>query len=175
MPFHNLEATLREHLKDLYSAEQQLVGALPGMARGAEAPGLRRALEKHLVATKGHVTRLESAFKLIRMPARGKPCLVMTGLLQEAKDILAERLNSSGAAVDAALIATAQKVERYEISAYGSAQTFAELLGMNEVVWLLQQTLEEETEADQKLTEIATSVNLSALWADESSQMSSSR
>lgn len=168
MPFQNLDDTLKEHLKDLYNAEKQLVAALPALAKGAEEPSLRQAFEEHLAATKGHVTRLESVFELMGMPARGKTCVGMKGLIDEGKEVLAERNGSNGAAIDAALIAAAQKVEHYEISAYGSAKAFAELLDMSDVAELLQSTLDEENEANDMLTSIAEeTVNPAAMQDEE--------
>lgn len=168
MPFQDLDDTLKEHLKDLYNAEKQLVAALPAMAKGAEEPSLRQAFEEHLAATKGHVTRLESVFELMGIPARGKTCVGMKGLIDEGKEVLAERNGSNGAAIDAALIAAAQKVEHYEISAYGSARAFAELLDMSDVAELLQSTLDEENEANDMLTSIAEeTVNPAAMQDEE--------
>ena len=170
MSLHSLEDTFKQTIKDLYNAEQQLVEALPALSQGAECPELKAAFREHLEATKGHVTRLEDVFKLLGMPARGKKCAAMEGLISEGKEILAER-DGSGPAVDAALIVGAQKVEHYEISGYGSARSIAELLDLDEVAQLLQDTLDEESEANEKLTEIASNkVNRAALPKAEANQ-----
>lgn len=150
---NNLTDVFTHELKDLYSAETQLVKALPNMAKGAVNDDLRHALEKHLGETQTHVQRLEQAAELCNISLRGQKCKGMEGLLTEGKGLLTDE--DKNEARDAALIPAAQRVEHYEMAAYGSAVAFAKLLGMSEVEGLLQQTLDEEKAADAKLTEIA--------------------
>jgi ferritin-like metal-binding protein YciE len=156
----NLRELLVEELKDLYSAENQLTKALPKVAKNATDPQLKRAIENHLKETEGHVQRLEQIFEKLDESPKGKTCDGMKGLISEAD----ERMKEGGepAVLDAGLIADAQRVEHYEIAAYGSARTFANLLGEHEIVSLLEATLKEEKAADQKLTSIAESVNVEA-------------
>jgi len=156
MPAETLQELLVEELKDLYSAENQLVKALPKMAKAAAAPELREAFENHLEETKGQVDRLEQIFNNLDASPKGKKCVAMEGLIEEGKEIISEHDQSS--VRDAALICAAQKVEHYEIAAYGCVRTFAQLLGMDDVVELLQETLDEEGNTDKKLTELAESI-----------------
>jgi ferritin-like metal-binding protein YciE len=158
-----LRTLLEEELKDIYDAEKRLVKALPKMAKAATSQELRQALQGHLEVTKGQVQRLEQAFELLEKPARGKPCAGMKGLLEEGEEVLAE--NATDELMDAAIIGAAQRVEHYEMAAYGTARTFAERLGNSEVAALLEETLNEEKEADQKLTEISEQL-LSGLEVD---------
>jgi ferritin-like metal-binding protein YciE len=160
MKNENLKGLLVEELKDLYSAENQLVKALPKVAKNSSDPQLKKAIESHLKETENHVTRLEQIFEQLGGSPKGKTCEGMKGLITEAD----ERIKEGGepAVLDAGLIADAQRVEHYEIAAYGSARTFASLLGEKEVVRLLEQTLQEEKAADQKLTSIAENVNVEA-------------
>lgn len=160
MKNENLRELLVEELKDLYSAETQLTKALPKVAKNVSDPELKKAIEHHLKETEGHVTRLEQIFEKLDESPKGKTCEGMKGLITEAD----ERIKEGGEppVVDAGLIADAQRVEHYEISAYGSARTFASLLGEKEVVRLLEQTLKEEKAADEKLTSIAESINVEA-------------
>jgi ferritin-like metal-binding protein YciE len=145
----------------LLSAEKQLVKALPKMAKGASSQALKEGIEDHLEQTKGHVERLERVFKLLDKSPRAEHCKGMEGLIEEGSDLLEE--DGEPHVKDAALIAAAQRVEHYEISGYGTARTLAELLGLGEAVDLLQQTLDEEKETDEKLTELAMSeVNVQA-------------
>lgn len=146
-----LRETLLEELKDIYDAEKQLVKALPKMARAAEHEELKHAIQAHLEETERHVERLEEVFEALDEKASAKKCKAMKGLVEEGEELIAEK------AGDAALIATAQKVEHYEIAAYGSLRTWAKSLGEQEVADLLEETLEEEKEADDKLTTIAES------------------
>lgn len=145
-----------EELKDLYSAENQLLKALPRMAKAASSPQLRAAFEEHLQVTRGQVERLEQIFSALGAKARGKKCQAMEGLLEEGKEMMKEEAPDS--VMDAALITAAQKVEHYEMAGYGCVRTFARLLGYTEAANLLQKTLDEEGEADRKLTELANSV-----------------
>ena len=155
-----LEKLFRDEIADLYDAEQQILKALPKMIEAVSAPQLRTALEQHRKATEGQVKRLEQIFQ-----AEGKPspkkCKGMAGVLAEGEEVLKE--DYEGEVLDAAIIGAAQRVEHYEIAAYGTARAFAEHLGKDEAVELLQETLDEEKEADELLTQIAESqVNLSA-------------
>jgi ferritin-like metal-binding protein YciE len=160
MKNENLRELLVEELKDLYSAENQLTKALPKVAKNASDPQLKKAIESHLKETEGHVARLEQIFEALDESPKGKTCDGMKGLISEAD----ERIKDGGepAVLDAGLIADAQRVEHYEIAAYGSARTFANLLGEKEIVQLLEATLKEEKAADAKLTSIAESVNVEA-------------
>jgi ferritin-like metal-binding protein YciE len=159
-----LEELLVDELKDLYNAENQLVKALPKMARAATAPELKRAFEKHLEETRRQVERLEEIGQVLEVKMTGKKCKGMEGLIEEGKEIMEEDLDEN--AIDAGIIGAAQKVEHYEIAGYGTARAHATLLGFNKVARLLQQTLNEETAADKKLTQIAESViNVEAVEA----------
>jgi ferritin-like metal-binding protein YciE len=149
----NLQDLLVENLKDLYSAEKQLLAALPKMARKATTPSLKEAIETHRNETEEHVTRLEQALQMLGLPARGKPCKAMEGLIEEGKEILEEE--AGDAVRDAGIIAAAQRVEHYEIAAYGSVVAYAKRLGNDEMAELLEMTLEEEKNADEKLNDIA--------------------
>ncbi|HZP49099.1 MAG TPA: ferritin-like domain-containing protein [Vicinamibacterales bacterium] len=160
----SLEALMQDELKDIYDAEKQLTKALPKLAKKATADELREAFEEHLRQTEQHMERLEQVFEQLGMPARGKTCKGMKNLIAEGDEMIGEA--EDDATRDALMIAAAQKVEHYEIAAYGTLRTWANLLGRNEIVELLEETLEEEKETDQKLTEIAESfVNQAA--ADE--------
>ena len=156
-----LEELLEDELKDLYSAENQLVKALPKMAKAASSPELRRALERHLEETKRQVERLNQIGESLEMKLTGKKCKGMEGLIEEGKELLEEDFDED--TIDAGLIGAAQKVEHYEIAAYGTARTHASLLGYNKVAKLLQQTLDEEGNTDKKLTQLASSINVEAL------------
>ncbi|MGH9503252.1 MAG: ferritin-like domain-containing protein [Terriglobales bacterium] len=153
-----------EELKDLYNAENQLVKALPKLAKASSSDDLRAGFEEHLEQTRGHVERLEQIFEMLGENPKGKKCAGMEGLVKEGSEVLKEDLE--GAVLDAALIGAAQRVEHYEIAAYGTARAFAETLGENEQVSLLESTLAEEKETDQKLTELATQINQQAAGGD---------
>jgi ferritin-like metal-binding protein YciE len=155
MSLDSLDKLFLEELKDVYNAEKQIVRALPRMAKAAESQELQQAFTSHLKETQGHVQRLERIFKNLDHPARGKKCKGMEGLLEEGKEILEQE--GAGAVIDAALISAAQRVEHYEMAAYGCLRTYAQLLGYSEAEKLLQQTLSEEEAADQKLTQIGES------------------
>lgn len=155
MKLQNLEELFLHECKDLLSAEKQLVKALPKMAKGASNETLRGAFEEHLEQTKGHVQRLEQVFAGLGKTARAEHCKGMEGLIEEGSDLLEE--DGEAMVKDAALIGAAQKVEHYEISGYGTARALAELLGHSDAVELLQQTLDEEKETDEKLTQLAQS------------------
>lgn len=164
MSLDSLDKLFIEELKDVYNAEKQILRALPRMAKTADSPGLQQAFTKHLKETEGQVKRLERIFKELGQPARGKKCKGMEGLLEEGKEVLEE--DGEPAVIDAALIASAQRVEHYEIAAYGCLRTYAQLLGYSEAEQLLQQTLQEEEAADKKLTELGESgINQAAVSA----------
>ncbi|MBA4064278.1 MAG: ferritin-like domain-containing protein [Isosphaera sp.] len=166
MPLDSLHDLYLTELKDLYSAENQLLKALPRMAKGASSPDLRAAFTEHLEVTRRQVDRLDTIFEGLGVKAKGKKCKAMEGLIEEGKEVLAE--DGDPAVVDAALICSAQKVEHYEIAGYGCARTFARLLGYPDAEALLQQTLDEEGEADKRLTALAeTVVNAEAEEADD--------
>lgn len=160
MKLESMRELLLDELQDLYSAEQQITKALPKMAKTSSSSQLKQAFESHLKETEGHVQRLEEIFELLNEKAKAKTCEGMKGLLKEGD----ERIKEGGEreVVDAGLISAAQRVEHYEIAAYGSARTFAQMLNEPEVADLLEQTLEEEKAADQKLTKIAGTVNRKA-------------
>jgi ferritin-like metal-binding protein YciE len=144
---------LEDQLKDLYSAESQLVKALPKIAKKATSPGLRAAITSHLEETKHHVQRLDEIGQTLSIKLSGKKCKAMVGLIEEGAEVL--EAEGPGPVIDAALIAAAQRVEHYEISAYGSARALAGQLGHENVVELLQETLDEEAAADEKLTSLS--------------------
>jgi ferritin-like metal-binding protein YciE len=169
MPENSLQELYVEQLRDLYSAENQLVKALPKMAKAAQSEALRKGFEQHLEQTKGHVDRLEQIFSAMDENPKGRKCAGMEGLVEEGEEVIREQSGSD--ALDSGLIASAQRVEHYEIAGYGSVRTFAELLGDEEAVNLLQQTLDEEKETDVKLTELAKQVNAQALNSDGKSEM----
>jgi ferritin-like metal-binding protein YciE len=156
MKLTNLHDLYVDELKDLYSAEHQILKALPKMAKKASATELADAFEEHLKVTHGHVERLEKIFKMLEISPKGKKCKAMEGLLEEGKEVMSEEAEPS--VMDAALIAAAQRVEHYEMAGYGCVRTFARLLGYKEAADLLQETLDEEGEADKALTELAESV-----------------
>ena len=150
-----------EEIKDLYSAENQILKGLPRMIKAASHPQLKRAFMKHEAQTKKHVTRLEQIARELGEKPRGKKCVGMEGLIQEAKDLLSEKPEPN--VLDAGLISAAQHVEHYEMAGYGTCRTWAQLLGYEKQVALLQQTLDEEKETDLLLTQIAeTKINIDA-------------
>ena len=159
-----------DELKDLYSAENQLVKALPKMAKAASSDELKQGFGEHLDQTRGHVQRLETIFKSLDESPKGKKCAGMEGLVKEGSEIMEE--DFEGALMDAALIGAAQRVEHYEIAAYGTASEFAKILGESEHVSLLEQTLQEEKETDEKLTELAKEINPQANEEAEESEES---
>jgi ferritin-like metal-binding protein YciE len=160
MPDQGLKELYIDELKDLYSAENQLVKALPKMAKAASSDELRRGLEEHLEQTKGHVQRLEKIFQALRESPKGKTCKGMQGLIEEGSEATEE--DYEGDVMDAALIGAAQRVEHYEIAGYGTVRSMAETLGEDDQVSLLEETLEEEKETDEKLTELAEKINTQA-------------
>jgi len=154
-----------EELKDLYSAEKQLVRALPKMAKNAANPDLKEAFQNHLAETEGHVARLEKIFESLESSPRGKKCVGMEGLIEEANELLEEDADED--VVDAGLISKAQYVEHYEIAGYGTVRTWAEILGEDRHVELLQQTLDEEKNADALLSRLSQGVNIEAEAGDD--------
>jgi ferritin-like metal-binding protein YciE len=160
MSISNLEDLFIHELRDVLDAERQLVKALPKMAKAASSEELKAAFEEHLSVTETHVERLETIFKALNKAVRGKHCAGMEGLIKEGEELIKEE--DPGAPLDAALICAAQKVEHYEIAAYGSLATYAQQLEMNEAADLLEATLSEEKETDEKLSEISSSLNLVA-------------
>jgi len=156
-----LDDLYTDMLKDLYSAEKQLVKALPKMAKNAQSSGLQRAFQEHLKQTEGHVERIERIFSDLGSSPRGKKCVGMEGLVEEGNELLQEQIDPD--VLDAGLIAAAQKVEHYEIASYSTVRTWAERLGYNQAAQLLQQTLDEEGDANKKLTQLAEShINMEA-------------
>lgn len=145
-----------DQLKDLYSAETQLTAALPKLAKAASTPALQEAFQMHLEETKGHVQRIEQIFETLEGSPKGKKCKAMEGLIEEGAELLKEKNKFEAEVLDAGLIGAAQRVEHYEIAAYGTARTLAQQLGDTAAANLLQQTLDEEYAADQKLTALAT-------------------
>lgn len=160
MAVESLNELLVEQLRDLYDAENQLIKALPKMAEGANSEELREAIEEHLEQTKGHAQRIETIFENLGEKAKGKKCKGMEGLIKEGSETLEEDMDPD--VKDAAIIAAAQRVEHYEIAAYGTARTMANLLGEREAASLLEETLNEEKETDSKLTELAEDINVAA-------------
>jgi len=149
-----------DHLRDLYDAENQLIKALPKMAKEANSDELRLGIEEHLEQTRGHAERLEQIFEQLGEKPKGKKCKGMQGVIDEGKETLEEDMEED--TKDAAIIAAAQRVEHYEIAGYGTARTYANLLGENEAAELLEETLNEEKETDQKLTQLAEEINVEA-------------
>src|SRR5581483_9874712 len=149
-----------DELKDLYSAETQLTKALPKMAKAADNAELRQAFEEHLRQTSEQVSRLEQIFEMLGEKPGGKKCLGMEGLVKEGAETMKE--DYEDAVMDAAIIGAAQRVEHYEIAGYGTVREFAQLLGEVEHVSLLDKTLEEEKQTDEKLTELAEEINSQA-------------
>jgi len=161
MEIESLKELLVEELKDIYSAENQLLKAMPRMAKKVSNEELRAAFEQHQQETEGQVQRLEQIFEQLGEKPGGKTCKAMKGLIEEAKEMMGEDMDEE--AMDAAMIAAAQKVEHYEIASYGTVRSWAKLLKEQEIVQLLQQTLDEEGATDKKLSKLAvSSVNLQA-------------
>jgi ferritin-like metal-binding protein YciE len=152
MNLSSLGELLVDQLKDLYSAESQLVKALPKMAKRASSTALKNAIENHLHETEGHVQRLQQIGEILDRKLTGQKCAAMRGLVDEGGEML--KADGDDSIIDAGIVAAAQRVEHYEIAAYGSARKLGELLGHQQVVELLQQTLDEEKAADRKLTEV---------------------
>lgn len=160
MKVDNIEKLFVNELKDLYSAEKQITRVLPKMAKAATSEELRTAFETHLKETEGQIERLDRVFEILGKSASGKTCQGMKGVLEEGAEMMEE--TEEGEVRDAGMISAAQRVEHYEIAAYGTVRTLAELLGQKEIAKLLQETLDEEGNTDKKLTQIATNVNRQA-------------
>jgi len=174
MKLDTLKTLYIDELRDLYNAENQLLKALPKMAKGASSEDLKDAFEKHLEQTKSHVERLEEVFQEIGETPKGKTCKAMKGLIEEGSEILKE--DGEESVIDAGIIVAAQKVEHYEIASYGSVRTFAQLLGKERAAELLQTTLDEESEANELLNKLAEDiVNPEALMEPELAGASSDR
>jgi ferritin-like metal-binding protein YciE len=156
MSAESLRELFTEELRDIYDAEKQLTKALPKMAKAASSHELRTAFEEHLEVTEGQMERVEGVFALLQIPASGKKCEGMEGLIKEGREAIEEM---EGSVLDAALIASAQKIEHYEIASYGTLATFAKVLGLGEAKNLLGETLTEEKKADELLTRIASQIN----------------
>jgi ferritin-like metal-binding protein YciE len=159
-----------EELKDLYDAENRLVKALPKMAKTVTSDDLRSGIEQHLEQTRGHVDRLKEIFDSLDERPSGKKCAGMIGILKEGEELLDEDFD--GEVLDAAIISAAQRVEHYEIAAYGCVRSWADLLGEKDASALLQKTLEEEKETDQKLTELAERINVQAKQEGQGEEVS---
>lgn len=153
MKLHSLEDLFHEQVRDMYDAERQLVKALPKMAKAASSDELRSAFEEHLDQTRGQVERLERVFEMLGKKPRAKTCDAMEGMIDEGEDII--DADAEPMVRDAGLIAAAQRVEHYEIAGYGCLRTWAHQMNNHELADLIEQTLREEKEADQKLTQIA--------------------
>lgn len=161
----DLNELFLEELADIYDAEKQLVKALPKMTEAAHAQDLQSAFEDHLEQTEQHIKRIEQVFQIFDTKPKSKKCEAMAGLIEEAEDFMKEQATQP--VMDAALIAAAQKVEHYEIATYGCLRTWAELLGKDDALDLLEETLNEEKDADESLTEIASNINRQARQGEE--------
>lgn len=173
MSNEQLKELFVEQIRDIYDAEKQLVKALPKMAKACSSEELGDAIRMHLDETQNQVGRLETVFEMLGIPAKGKSCKGMKGLIEEGSEATEEA--EEGPLRDLAIIAAAQRVEHYEISAYGTARTIGEQMGNNRVVKLLQQTQEEEKAADEKLTEIAASLYDAGESEEEGAAMAGAR
>ena len=160
-----LEELFVEQLKDLYSAETQLINALPKMAAAAHAPSLKKGFQTHLVETKEHARRLERILKSLGEKPTGKTCKAMEGLVKEGNEMISE--NAAPAVKDAGLIAAAQRVEHYEIAGYGCVRTYATLIGLKDAAKVLQTTLNEEAATDKKLTAASQVLNVKTDLSDK--------
>ena len=160
MKLENLQQLFLKELRDLYDAEDQITEALPKLIEAANHPELKSALQGHLDITRQQIARLEQIFQMLREKPTGETCKGMKGVIKEGDEIVSAGGDPS--TVDAGIISAAQRVEHYEMAGYGTVRTYAQLLGQDEMARLLQQTLNEEEEADQKLTQIASSVNVEA-------------
>ncbi|HEY7353354.1 MAG TPA: ferritin-like domain-containing protein [Terriglobales bacterium] len=165
MAVESLNDLYVEQLRDLYDAENQLIKALPKMAEAANSDELREGIEEHLEQTKGHARRIEQIFEEMGEKAKAKKCKGMEGVIKEGSETLDEDMDAD--VKDAAIIASAQRVEHYEIAGYGTARTYANLLGEREAASLLEQTLQEEKDTDAKLTQLAEGINVAAESGNE--------
>ncbi|MGA8143127.1 MAG: ferritin-like domain-containing protein [Candidatus Acidiferrales bacterium] len=173
MKGNTLKALFVDELRDTYNSEQQLIKALPKMAKAAHSDDLRRGFEEHLKQTKLHATRIEQILSGLGEPAKDRKCKGMEGIVAEGAEVMSE--DYEGAVMDAALISAAQRVEHYEIAAFGCLHAFATLMGETESATLLEQTLGEEKEADQKLSELSKQINSEAFQADEAIELNQPR
>jgi len=160
MKMDNLQQLFVKELRDLYDAENQITDALPKLIDAAHNGELKSALQQHLQVTKQQISRLDQIFQRLNQKATGESCKGMKGVIKEGDEIVSA--GGDPATVDAGIISAAQRVEHYEMAGYGTVRTYAQLLGQQEMARLLQQTLDEEAEADEKLTQIARSVNVEA-------------
>jgi ferritin-like metal-binding protein YciE len=161
MKLENLHSLLVEELQDLYSAENQIIEALPDMIEEASSPDLKGALQQHLEETRGQVRRLDQIFSQIpNVKKDGKTCKGMKGIIKDGQDLL--DTDAEPEVLDAGMIAATQRVEHYEIAGYGTVRTYAQLLGRKDWAQLLEQTLNEEKQADQKLNQLASRINVEA-------------
>lgn len=161
MKMETLKDLLIEELQDIYDAEHQIIEALPKMKQAAKSNQLQQAFDQHLAQTREHVSRLEQVFQHLGVPARRKPCKAMQGIIREGEDMI--RQNAAPDVKDAGLIAAAQRVEHYEIAAYGTAMAYARQLGQDQIISTLSQTLNEEKQTDEKLSQLAEStINIRA-------------
>ena len=169
MALNSMDELFLNEIKDVYNAEKQLVAALPRMAKAAQAPELQQAITKHLRETEGHVKRVEQILRSLGEPLRGQKCKGMEGLIEEGKEILEE--DGAPEVIDAAIISAAQRVEHYEIAAYGCLRAYAQLLGNTDADRLLQQTLAEEEATDKALTALGEGgINQAAVAAGADSE-----
>jgi ferritin-like metal-binding protein YciE len=165
----SLQDALVEEIKDLYDAEQQLIKALPEMAKASTNGALQGALEAHLEETRGHVTRLERVFEFLDEPPKRKHCAGIAGIIEEGSEILNQ--DAPPAVLDACIITGGQRAEHYEIAAYGTVVAWARTLELEQIAQLLEQTLEEEKAADEKLSDLAEAgINEAAMEADEDAE-----
>jgi len=160
MKLENLQQLFVKELRDLYDAETQITDALPKLIEAAHHPELKQALQEHLRVTKQQISRLDRIFQMLGEKPTGETCKGMKGLIKEGDEIASQGGDPS--TTDAGIISAAQRVEHYEMAGYGTVRTYAHLLGRPEMAQLLQQTLDEEAEADQTLTQIAATVNVEA-------------
>jgi ferritin-like metal-binding protein YciE len=167
MKLEDLNDLFIEELKDLYSAETQIVKALPKMVKAAHSKDLKLAFAAHLQETEGHVARLEKIFAMLEESPKGKTCEGMKGVLKEGAEMISE--DAEPEVKDAGLISAAQRVEHYEMAGYGTVRTYAELLRRDDIAHILQETLQEEKGADTKLTKLAQSINVEAQAAEPES------
>jgi ferritin-like metal-binding protein YciE len=161
MQLNTLKDLFVDQIKDLKDAENQLTKALPKMAKAASSPQLKSAFEQHLEQTQMHLQRVEQILEEVTGNTRGKKCRAMEGLIEEGSELMKEKADPE--VMDAGLIAAAQKVEHYEIASYGTARTYAQLLGENRIAQNLQQILDQEGQTDKKLTQIAENINVEAM------------
>jgi ferritin-like metal-binding protein YciE len=170
---NSLQELYLDELRDLYDAENQLINALPKMAEASTSHELREGFEEHLEQTRNHAQRLEQIFESLGEKAKGKKCKGMEGIVKEGSEALDGDMQEDTR--DAAIIGAAQRVEHYEIAGYGTARTHADLLGRDEDARLLEETLEEEKETDQKLTSLAENINVQAESEGASTEASKRR